>query len=241
VALDKLEYLACINGCEGVWVSRGALEKFWGKKKLKVIESELEEAKQPDFEDDILEVDKDPLEFEDELEDEDEELFADEDEEDIEDFEEDDVDEDDEDDIDDEDEVEEVNFGNQRGLRISFINEEGEYDDPVNDSAEGYGDATELIEDEEEESIQIEDEEAFFLTSPVSGNPMKRLTYPLRDKIGCSIGWCSESESYWIDGSEEVLAIVSENKRPPRHFSDLLAFDRPEEEVFEEEEEEEEL
>jgi len=245
VLSEKLEYLACLNGCEGVWVTRSNLEKFWGKKKLKLLEAQLDEAKQPNFENDLLEVEKVPLDFEEEIEGEEDEIFE-EDEDSEEDFEDGDEsfdveEEEEEEEDDDEDEVEEVNFGDQRGLRISFINEDGEYDDPVSETSEGYQDASELIDEEEEESIQIEDEEAFFLTSPVSGNPMKRFSFPVKDKIKCAIAWCSESESYWIDGSDEVYAIVTEKKHSPKNFADLLAFDRPEEEVFEEEEEEEEI
>lgn len=242
---DKLEYLACLNGCEGVWVTRNILEKAFGKKKLKTLEADLEEAKQPDFEDDILDMEKDSLDFEKELDVEDDLEDAEEEEDDIiyEEDEDDEVDNesmnDDDEEDEEEDEVEEVNFGDKRGIRMSFINDDGEYDDPISDTNENFTESTELIEEEDDDGIQIEEEETFFLSSPVSGNPMKRYNFFVNDKIKCSIAMCSESESYWIDGSDEVLAYVTDPPHSPKNFADLLAFDRPEEEIFEDEDEDE--
>jgi len=51
VKQEKLEYLACTNSCEGVWISRADLVKFFGKKKIKTLETALVESKQPQFDD----------------------------------------------------------------------------------------------------------------------------------------------------------------------------------------------
>lgn len=251
VSQDKLEYFACINGCEGVWVGRPTLEKYWGKKKLKQLETTLEEVKQPDFEGDVIEAEKDPLDFDEsideEFDEENEEEFDDfEDELDEEEAEEEEVEEiveevpeqEEENEEDDDEDVEEIDFNDQRNLRISFINEDGEYDDPVTENSEGFTDS-ELIEDDDDEPLQIEEEETFFLTSPVSGNPMKRFTFPVKDKIKCNIGQCTESDSFWIDGSDEVLTLLSDKKQAPKNFAELLNYERPEEEVFEDEDEDE--
>ena len=250
---DKIEYLACINGCEGVWIKKDTLEKGWGKKRFKTVTSELVEIKQKSFDDKItisddLELPNIDEHFEHE---EDHEVVAfDDDEGDTEKntpdksqskVDEDDVEvyEDDEDEEDD-DEVEEVNFSEQRDLKISsFITEDGEYDESASDANEGFNESSELIEEDDDEAIEVNDEETFLLSSPVSGNPMKRYTYTFNNKSKCMIGECEESESYWIDGSDEILTLVIEQHKAPKNFADLLAYERPEEEIFEDEDEDE--
>lgn len=265
VTQDKLEYLACINGCEGVWVTKKTLEKVWGKKKLKQLESELEEVKQPSFEDnDILKTEESSLEFEENIDDSDdfEKDIVDDDEDEDDDFdfdedieeeefenEDDDIteedDENEDDDIaeeeDDDEEIEEINFGELReGARLGFISENGEYDDPGNEASETFNETADLIDDDDDESIEIEEEETFFLSSPVTGHPMKRYFCTVKDKIKCSIGECTESESFWIDGSEEILTMMNDKKQSPKNFPELLCYDRPEEEIFEDDEDEDE-
>lgn len=248
---DKLEYLACINGCEGVWVLKSDLEKYWGKKKFKQLESELEEVKQPDFEKEAVVAEKEAVDIDEPVEEE-EDLYLDED---VDDFEEDDEDDSYDEDYDDsgdyedldekteeeddEEDIEEVSFGNQRTLKRSLI-DEGEVEDEVVDSGEGFSSETELIEEEEEDLIHNDDEETMFLTSPISGNPMKKFSVKVKDKIKCIIAKCPDSGGYWIDAAEEVMAVIADKSgNPPKNFADLLNYERPEEEVFEDDEEDE--
>ncbi len=248
---DKIEYLACINGCEGVWIKKETLEKGWGKKRFKTVTHELVEIKQKSFDDKVTisddlelpeidenfepEEDNEVAAFDDEGDaeknthaeipskpaDDDVEVYEDEEEDDVE-------------------EVEEVNFSEQRDLKISsFITEDGEYDESASDANEGFNESSELIDEDDDEAIEVNDEETFLLSSPVSGNPMKRYTYTFNNKSKCMIGECEESESYWIDGSDEVLTLVIDQNKTPKNFADLLAYERPEEEIFEDEDEDE--
>ena len=257
---DKMEYLACVEGCEGVWVQKNTLEKYWGKKHLKQMESELEEAKQPDFEKDVVaieknvDLDENPEEKESEEEafeeidedvEEEYEDFDEDEEEDDEDYKYDDKDFDGEfDDIDEkeeeaEEDIEEINFDDQRNRSRTFI-EDPEYDGEVAESGETFtNDTAELIEEDDDDAMEIEEEETMFLSSPISGNPMKRYTFKVKDKIRCLVAKCTESDSFWVDCSDEVLTFVMDNKKAtPKTFADLLGYERPEEEVFEEDEEE---
>jgi len=134
------------------------------------------------------------------------------------------------------DEVEEVHFGGQRDRAPGFIvSEDSDFVDHQSgsESSENVGDAsTDLLDEEDEDTMQIVEEENFFWTSPVSGNPMKRFTLNVKDKYKCSIGSCTDSEHYWIDGNEELLTFVQENKKnTPKSFPELLAYDRPEIEI----------
>ena len=284
VTNDKLEYLACVNGCEGVWVERPVLEKYWGKKKFKQQESLLVAVKQRAFED----KDKDNHKNEDAPEkakaksapvaekgaEKGEKAKAkvaafDDDEEEDEDF--DDDEEDDDSEYDDEEEkekvkvkddyeeyaaeeeeeeveeeqedeeIEEVVFGDKRGLDRTLISEDGEFEDPATETSETYAETPDMMEEEDDEPLAIEEDENLFWTSPVSGNPMKRFNYVVNERLKCSVGNCTESDSYWVDGSEEVLLFEEEKKQGgPKTFSALLAYDRPEEEIIEDEEEDEE-
>ncbi|MBN2145371.1 MAG: zf-TFIIB domain-containing protein [Candidatus Aureabacteria bacterium] len=244
VQQDKFEYLACQSGCEGVWVSRKALEKLWGKKKLKQLESQLEEIKQPELEEvpleDIAEV-KGKSDFD--VLDETASMNLDEDDDDDfdEDYEYEDEEEEKDDEEDDDEEVEEISFDDQRVVDRTYLGEDGDFEDAVDDAADGYSDSNDIIEEEEEDTAEIEETETIFWTSPVSGTPMKIFTYHVTDKLKCTIGLCSESDYYWIDNSEEVLNLELKRKKGvPKTFSALLAYDRPEEEIEEAEDEEDE-
>ncbi len=276
VTNDKLEYLACVTGCEGVWIEHSVLEKYWGKKRFKQQESLLITVKQRHFEEKDThkedahgkskskssiseEKGKVKLEsFDGDEEDEEPENFDDEDEdnekpiknskykkatkrEKYEEVEEEFEDEDEEEE-EEEEEVEEVIFGNKRDLDRTLISEDGDFEGPVTENNETYVETPDMMEEEDNEPLAVEQDENLFWTSPVSGNLMKRFNYVVNERLKCSVGNCSESDSYWIDGSEEVLLFEEERKQGgPKSFSGLLAFDRPEEEIIEEDEDEDDI
>jgi Zn-finger nucleic acid-binding protein len=285
VTNDKLEYLACVTGCEGVWIEHSVLEKYWGKKRFKQQESLLITVKQRHFEEKDTHKDthkedahgkskskssiseekgKVKLEsFDGDEEDEEPENFDDEDEdnekpiknskykkatkrekyEEVEEEFEDDEDEDEEEEEEEEEEeVEEVIFGNKRDLDRTLISEDGDFEGPVTENNETYVETPDMMEEEDNEPLAVEQDENLLWTSPVSGNLMKRFNYVVNERLKCSVGNCSESDSYWIDGSEEVLLFEEERKQGgPKSFSGLLAFDRPEEEIIEEDEDEDDI
>jgi Zn-finger nucleic acid-binding protein len=244
---NKVEYLACVKGCEGVWVSRKVLEKLWGKKKLKQLESQLEEIKQPELEEEPLDVIVD-VKAKTEVEgavvdDTDSDGKFDEENDYNENYEyeeEREADNKADEDKDEDEEVEEISFGEQRVLDRTYLNDDGDYEDPVEDAGEGYSESNDIIEEEEDDPVEIEETETLFWTSPISGTPMKLFTYHVTDKLKCTIGFCTESDNYWIDNSEELLNYELQRKKGlPKTFSALLAYDRPEEEIVEEEDEDE--
>jgi Zn-finger nucleic acid-binding protein len=271
VTNDKLEYLACVKGCEGIWIEHPILEKYWGKKKFKQQEDLLVAVKQRPFEEKDKNEDahkklKSKSSNSEEKGKQKTELFENEEdeEEDIEDFEDADEDdetpvknfkqkkvtrrgrpkyeedEDDEEGEEDDEEVEEVVFGNDRSLDRTLINENGDFEGPVTETSENYAETPDIMEEEDDEPLAIEEDENLFWTSPVSGNPMKRFNYVVNERLKCSIGSCSESDSYWVDGSEELLLFEESRKQGgPKTFSALLAFDRAQEESMEDEDEDE--
>jgi Zn-finger nucleic acid-binding protein len=245
VKQEKLEYLACVNSCEGAWVSREDLEKGWGKKKCKTMESQLVENKQPQFQEQSVDskdltpgAGAEPIFNEEELshfeppleaeaEEEEEEVSVD-------DF------DDDEASLEDE-EVEEVHFGEQRDRAIVLISDDSEFEESASGSetTEGFNDSADLLDEEEEDGMQGAEEENFFWTSPASGNPMKRFSLNIKDKFKCSVGFCPDSDHYWVDGNEELLSYLMEaQKTTAKSFADLLAYDRPEVEIVVEDEDE---
>lgn len=271
VTKDKMEYKACVSSCEGVWISKSALEKYWGKKKLKELEDQLVSVGQTEFDkkdgetkkDDVtVEIDEDDDDFDDEdfddddfeeEDDEDEDFDDDEEDDDFEEKDDDDYDskddyddEDDDEDYDFEDvdedyeeedeEVEEVVFGEEhRSLSRSLISDDGDFEDVDPETAESFVD-TDVIDDDDDEPIEMEEDETLFFTSPVSGNPMKRFNANVTEKMKCVVGFCPESECYWIDPSEEILAYeIAKADKNRKTFASLLAYDRPEEEIIEDE------